>query len=1188
MKKALSFLLTLAMLVGTVNFSVSNFFTPLTAHATVTTTSSSQQNLALNAKYYYQAISGYYSTGNSDRFSATSTSFSSGKLNDGIIGGSEFYYKETGNSNYVSLMRTSSSGGIDGSGIVFDLLSEKNVTNIKISGYHFSVSHGLFHGYYVSEYTVYGSNDCNNWKELGSKAFQPDQTTHYLTLTFDVPINPTQCRFILITQTYPATNMVFSEIQILGTDRSNVVKFITNSSELPDATINANNINYSYIMNNHPHLFNMESSGKTFSHWTIAGQGRNVSLQSNCFVFPYQEIYLINQLAQKGSVTLYANWTDKNYSNSFSNDDWFVFKNSAEYFCVDENGNKLWHDENGKRIYDIGYEMRDSEYAALIENYNLTKKDVEELIADKWGGSCFGMSLFTILSAASKINLTQYPNFDADNNNVIQQSELNDITKNAANNVGILESHINYYHNSQNYGYIKKLRGDYSKSNESKNLKAIVNALNSSNYPVLLEYDMKFKYEVEGKGEKYRKGIHAVVGYDMRYDSSDNGYHIKIYDCSHNASGGNPFELIIYENNGVYTKNAAVWENAWGSEPFFFKEVITVEDIRNATVIKNASTSGTVNKTLSTANVTPLLRGVLSGASVANGEEYTANKQYTLETNYENFVVSDGTRTAVIENDVLISGDLNIEANGPKNEILAEPLFEYVITSSDDVSGFTVTPYNDEYISNYKTTFYDDSLEGFLTSVETKDIATIVFNTDGSTDTVCEEPIEHTLSFANNASDSFWNHLTINGIDTGFSIFPSNNDVILKSASADTKATIAVNTLLSEKVFEEIEIGTEGVTVTETADRTCAIIKNASTVIEDSLGYSVVFYTDSGSSVSSILDVSGGSKILAPESPTNAGFVFDGWYKEPELLTLWDFENDTVNEDLMLYAGWSVDPEFYHTVVFHTKDGKEMFLVENGQGLSDADIPVAPTENCITYKWSVDNFQNITSDMDVRLDEYLYWLNVDGNTSYKLSANYKALSIGAEIEIDTDLVSPVSPSVEYRWYRNGALIEGYESKTYTLRLEDVGCNIYGCVKGTGNYTGQLNSESVVFSANSTNNTLLFSQLTAAKHIIDNELGHTVSVSFDDTAIDGESLVPTGAIVRVVANDIDIATYIAIVKGDVDNDAIASATDAMALKQFLKANISLKNFGEVAADVNDDGGVSAVDYLALKQMCKESD
>lgn len=49
-----------------------------------------------------------------------------------------------------------------------------------------------------------------------------------------------------------------------------------------------------------------------------------------------------------------------------------------------------------------------------------------------------------------------------------------------------------------------------------------------------------------------------------------------------------------------------------------------------------------------------------------------------------------------------------------------------------------------------------------------------------------------------------------------------------------------------------------------------------------------------------------GDRVREPEDPIREGYVFDGWYTEPELENRWDFDSDTVQADMTLYAGWTV------------------------------------------------------------------------------------------------------------------------------------------------------------------------------------------------------------------------------------------------------------------------------------------
>jgi len=50
--------------------------------------------------------------------------------------------------------------------------------------------------------------------------------------------------------------------------------------------------------------------------------------------------------------------------------------------------------------------------------------------------------------------------------------------------------------------------------------------------------------------------------------------------------------------------------------------------------------------------------------------------------------------------------------------------------------------------------------------------------------------------------------------------------------------------------------------------------------------------------------VSSGQKIIKPTNPTRTGFVFDDWYKDEGFTKVWQFQVDTVTEDITLYARW--------------------------------------------------------------------------------------------------------------------------------------------------------------------------------------------------------------------------------------------------------------------------------------------
>ncbi|BBH22513.1 hypothetical protein Back11_38580 [Paenibacillus baekrokdamisoli] len=69
-------------------------------------------------------------------------------------------------------------------------------------------------------------------------------------------------------------------------------------------------------------------------------------------------------------------------------------------------------------------------------------------------------------------------------------------------------------------------------------------------------------------------------------------------------------------------------------------------------------------------------------------------------------------------------------------------------------------------------------------------------------------------------------------------------------------------------------------------------------------GLTASFDSQYGSAVPYITGIGSGSRIEAPSAPVRAGFTFGGWYKDLSYAGPWQFDADTVNADITLYAKW--------------------------------------------------------------------------------------------------------------------------------------------------------------------------------------------------------------------------------------------------------------------------------------------
>ncbi|MDR1482376.1 MAG: InlB B-repeat-containing protein [Synergistaceae bacterium] len=66
--------------------------------------------------------------------------------------------------------------------------------------------------------------------------------------------------------------------------------------------------------------------------------------------------------------------------------------------------------------------------------------------------------------------------------------------------------------------------------------------------------------------------------------------------------------------------------------------------------------------------------------------------------------------------------------------------------------------------------------------------------------------------------------------------------------------------------------------------------------------YTVTFNSNGGSSVPPQTVPSGGG-VTWPTVPTLSDYTFVDWYRDADLITLWDF-GDSVTGNMTLYAGW--------------------------------------------------------------------------------------------------------------------------------------------------------------------------------------------------------------------------------------------------------------------------------------------
>ena len=111
--------------------------------------------------------------------------------------------------------------------------------------------------------------------------------------------------------------------------------------------------------------------------------------------------------------------------------------------------------------------------------------------------------------------------------------------------------------------------------------------------------------------------------------------------------------------------------------------------------------------------------------------------------------------------------------------------------------------------------------------------------------------------------------------------------------------------------FQLKVIGTSGVSTISNQDYLVSVKDGSESYKCEAQGVTVIistecvisFQTSGGSDVANV-KVQFGEKLIRPEDPVREGYSFEGWYKDIHLTEKWDFENDTVQGNLFLYAKW--------------------------------------------------------------------------------------------------------------------------------------------------------------------------------------------------------------------------------------------------------------------------------------------
>ena len=546
---------------------------------------------------------------------------------------------------------------------------------------------------------------------------------------------------------------------------------------------------------------------------------------------------------------------------------------------------------------------------------------------EPWGGSCFGMSAVLSLVRAGDLDVGYFQS---------NASNLHDLyppkDSQTVNNL------INYYHLIQVTTRTGAARGNYNRSNETSNNRAVINALNNSAYPVVVGLDI---YNAAG----IKIGGHAVVAYG--YERTSSGYSVFIWDPN-DAEERNILRISSDFSTSEFDRD---YDTGYYSS--YIKYSLTVEqgdyDYKNIQdeLISSGNSSGAAGISLMSMRM--------------------AGEEAFLHTNYDSFTITcTAGLTATIKNGQVIDGDLDISDADYLNEPGDELNLEFTITGWDTNNSaiYSITPDTTIILDEYKTVVTcNDSIEGFYSGLTADNKGTVEISGDGTLTTAYTVPTRQRITVAANDSTTSWYAVTVESDSTGLTVSPQASSTAISSIDGAT-VTVEARDDYNALVFETYTLDSAGVSLTEDPASPGTGILGT---VTETMGHSLIFYTLGGTPIAAQTNIRVGYTATRPADPVRGGFTFAGWYTTPSCDdgSEWSFDTP-ITRDTRIFAKWLVDERYNHTVTFRAEGHDDIiFIIPNGGSLTADQIPPVPEKSGYHGMWDITDFSSITSSIIV-------------------------------------------------------------------------------------------------------------------------------------------------------------------------------------------------------------------------------
>lgn len=503
---------------------------------------------------------------------------------------------------------------------------------------------------------------------------------------------------------------------------------------------------------------------------------------------------------------------------------------------------------NTAYFFNDKYYITDSDYLSLLARLSLSDRmivDFAKLInlSGSHNGSCFGM---TSVMALMYDNVITPQEVQAGAYTVAQ---LNAPFENLS-----LASMLTYYHLLQ---YISSFQNLYGAQSQYTMAQSLVHTLRSNQTPVIVNFNL---------GE----GAHSILAFALEDDPSLDYYTI------YTADPNNLYNTI--DNQSIEPGYIAIEKSTLdvlkictGSGYFYDYEslIYIITDFSSYDDVGTYDTSTTV-----------------------------------LTTTATNFSISADDLTATVSDGVIHEeSSLDItKSSGTISGTDDTTVYTYFI---EDAQSYSIS--YDDGTSEFTSLVFANN-DTFYSSVSS-DATEITFDSTGTT-SISGSTGDSTFVIANENIVDGYSSVEISTQSAALSV-TNTEDAVEVSTQDDSQLeplSVSVNSSFEQIPLTANKTIVSSVTISGVADDNTVTIQSKDEILATaSATYYMVYDSMGGTDVSTQTGFTSGDTVTEPVAPTKDGYTFAGWYTSSDFTYAWDFETDTITENLILYAKWDAN-----------------------------------------------------------------------------------------------------------------------------------------------------------------------------------------------------------------------------------------------------------------------------------------